>query len=129
NLGMGAKTSAVHVAINTTKRVNKAGVEKTYRSVLLRQSFRDAGKVKHRTLANLSSLPDHAVDTLRASLKGQQFVHPTQAWVITRSLPHGHVQAVQAIANGIGLESVLGPRCRHRDIIMALLVARICAPS
>lgn len=120
---------AVHVATNTTKRVNKAGVEKTYRSVLLRQSFREAGKVKHRTLANLASLPDHAVETLRSCLKGQQFVDPTQAWVITRSLPHGHIQAVESVATGIGFQRLLGKPSRHRDIIMALLVARICAPS
>lgn len=126
---MELKKLAVHVATNTTKRANKAGVEKTFRSVLLRQSFREAGKVKHLTLANLASLPDHAVETLRASLKGQQWVDPTQAWVITRSLLHGHIRAVESVAAGIGFQRLLGKPSRHRDIIMALLVARICAPS
>ena len=105
---MELRKPAVHVATNTTKRVNRAGVEKTYRSALLRQSSRKAGKIKHRTLAHLASLPDHAVEALRASLKGQQLVDPTQAWVITRSLPHGHIRAVESVAGGIGLPRLLG---------------------
>ena len=119
----------MHVATDTSKRVNKAGVEKTYRSVLLRQSFREDGKAKYRTLANLSSLPEHAIDTLRASLKGQRLVDPTQAWIITRSLPYGQVKAVDAMATDLGFQQLLGPAGRHRDIIMALLTARICKPS
>lgn len=64
----------MHVAVNTSRRVNKSGVGVEYRSVLLRTSYREAGKVKHETLANLSALPVSAVETLRASLAGKTMV-------------------------------------------------------
>ncbi|ALO68228.1 transposase [Arthrobacter alpinus] len=120
---------AMHVAVSRARRVNKAGVEVEYRSVLLRTSFREDGKVKHETLANLSALPDTAVETLRASLAGKTMVEAGTALKIMRSLPHGHVDAVYAMARGLGFEAMLGPACRERDIVMALLAARICAPS
>ncbi|AIY00843.1 putative transposase [Arthrobacter sp. PAMC 25486] len=120
---------AMHVAVNTSRRVNKAGVEVEYRSVLLRTSFREDGKVKHETLANLSALPDTAVETLRASLAGKTMVEAGAALQILRSLPHGHVDAVYAMARGLGFEAMLGPACRERDLVMALLAARMCAPS
>ncbi|MEO6529695.1 MAG: IS1634 family transposase [Specibacter sp.] len=120
---------AMHVAVNTSRRVNKAGVEVEYRSVLLRTSFRESGKVKHETLANLSALPDTAVETLRASLAGKTMLEAGAALQILRSLPHGHVDAVYAMARGLGFEAMLGPACRERDLVMALLAARICAPS
>lgn len=124
------KTSpAMHVAVNTSRRVNKSGVEVEYRSVLLRTSYREDGKVKHETLANLSALPDTAVETLKASLAGKTLVEAGAALQILRSLPHGHIDAVYAMARGLGFEAMLGPACRERDLVMALLAARICAPS
>ncbi len=119
----------MYVAVSKARRVNKAGVEIEYRSVLLRTSFREGGKVKHETLANLSALPDAAVDTLRASLAGKTMVEADAALEIMRSLPHGHIEAVYAMARGLGFESMLGPACREREIVMALLAARICTPS
>ena len=126
---MTQKAPAMHVAVSKARRVNKAGVEIEYRSVLLRTSFREGGKVKHETLANLSALPDAAVQTLRASLAGKTMVEADAALAIMRSLPHGHVDAVYAMARGLGFEAMLGPACRERDLVMALLAARICAPS
>ncbi|MEC5182555.1 IS1634 family transposase [Arthrobacter sp. CG_A4] len=122
-------TPAMHVAVNTSRRTNKTGVEVEYRSVLLRRSYREGGKVKHETLANLSALPVPAIDTLKASLAGKTMVEAGAALQITRSLPHGHIEAVYAMAKGLGFEAMLGPACRERDLVMALLAARICAPS
>ncbi|MDJ0315520.1 IS1634 family transposase [Arthrobacter sp. H35-D1] len=126
---MTQKPPAMHVAVSKARRMNKTGVEVEYRSVLLRTSFREGGKVKHETLANLSALPDSAVDTLRASLAGKTMVDADAALHIMRSLPHGHIEAVYAMARGLGFESMLGPACREREIVMALLAAQICAPS
>ncbi|WP_434616395.1 IS1634 family transposase [Arthrobacter sp. A5] len=115
--------------MNTSNRVNKNGVEVQYRSVLLRRSYREEGKVKHETLANLSALPEPAIETLKASLAGRTMVEAGAQLVLARSLPHGHIEAVYALAKGLCFESMLGPACRERDLIMALLAARICAPS
>ena len=120
---------AVHVARTKSRRVNKAGDTVEYESVLLRRSYRDGGKVKHETLANLAALPDHAVEDLRASLAGKTLIEATAGLEVTRSLPAGHVEAVAQMARGLGLEAMLGPACRERDIAMALITARVCAPA
>src|SRR5436189_5401303 len=78
-------------------------------AVLLRESYREAGKVKNRTLANLSSWPEAKVDALARVLKGQPA--PAAAaegtFEIARSLPHGHVAAVLGAARALGLEEVV----------------------
>ena len=61
---------------------------------LLRESYRENGKVKNRTLANLSPLPYQQIQLIRRVLKGDDLVPLDDAFRITRSLPHGHVQAV-----------------------------------
>lgn len=125
-----AKTQqAVHVARTKSRRVNKAGETIEYESVLLRRSYRDGGKVKHETLANLAALPERAVEDLRASLAGKTLVEATAGLEVTRSLPAGHVEAVARMASGLGLEKLLGPACRERDIAMALITARVLAPA
>ena len=63
-------------------------------AVLLRESYREEGKVKNRTLANLSTWPLPQVETLRRVLKGEPLVAPTEAFEVVRSIPHGHVAAV-----------------------------------
>ena len=122
-------TPAMHVAVQTTRRVNKSCMEVEYRSALLRRSSREDGKGKHETMANLSALPEAALETLRSSLAGKPMVEAGAGLQITRSLPHGHIEAVYAMAKGLGFEAMLGPACRERDVVMALLAARICAPS
>ncbi|GAB3264109.1 IS1634 family transposase [Arthrobacter pigmenti] len=125
-----AKTQqAVHVARTKSRRVNKAGETVEYESVLLRRSYRDGAKVRHETLANLAALPEHAVEDLRASLAGKSLVEATDGLEVTRSLPAGHVAAVQQMARGLGFEAMLGPACRERDIAMGLITARVCAPA
>src|SRR5438045_9592624 len=99
-------------------------------AILLRESYRVGGKIKKRTLLNLSSWPPAHIEGLRAVLKGGSVLPPGQdAITIKRSLPHGHVAAVLGTLRKIGLDRVLGPagnRCR--DLVIAMIVARLIAP-
>jgi hypothetical protein len=121
---MGRRSGAVHVA-----RVVRKYKDREYVSFLLRRSYRDAGKVRHETLANLSALPAHAIDALRASLAGRRLVVAEAAFEVTRSLPHGHIAAVWAMARKLGLPALLGPAGPQRELAMALIVARVCEPD
>jgi len=109
--------------------VARSGERRVYESVLVRRTYRDGGKVKHETLANLSALPGQAVDAIEAALKGTPLVTAGQAVSITGSLPHGHVAAVAAMAGRLGLPALLGPACRERDLALALITARVVAPA
>jgi Transposase DDE domain len=101
-------------------------------AILLRESYREAGKVKNRTLANLSSWPEAKVEALARVLKGQP-PPPADldgAFEITRSLPHGHVAAVLGTARELGLEELIDPvPSRHRDLVTAMAVAQVIAPD
>ena len=119
----------MHVARNKSRYVAKSGKERVYESVLLRRTFRDGPKVRHETLANLSKLPPEAVDAIEATLKGQRLVPVAEAFTITRSLPHGHVAAVTAMAHRLGFPALLGPACRSRDLALALIVSRVIRPA
>src|SRR5664280_2758113 len=115
-----AKTSgAMHVAKITTKRVDKSGQPREYVSHLLRRTYRDGARVKHETLANLTPLPQAAIDAVRASLAGKALVVAGEGLEVTGSLPHGHVAAVHAQAKALGLPGLLGPAGRDRDIALA----------
>jgi len=100
-------------------------------AILLRESYREDGKVKNRTLANLSSWPEAKVDALSRVLKGQPPpVALDGAFEITRSLPHGHVAAVLGTARQLGLEELIDlvpSRCR--DLVVAMAVAQVTAPD
>jgi hypothetical protein len=101
-------------------------------AILLRESYREDGKVKNRTLANLSSWPDAKVDALTRVLKGQPpLAAPLdEAFEITRSLPHGHVAAVLGTARQLGLDELIDPMpSRHRDLVVAMTVAQVIAPD
>ena len=99
-------------------------------AILLRESFREHGKVKKRTLANLSKWPAHLVEGLRVLLKGGVAVASfPDAFDIIRSQPHGHVAAVRAFAAKIGLDRLLGRRSRMRDLALALILSRVLAPA
>ncbi len=119
----------MHVARTPSKYVDKAGAVHRYESVLVRRSYRDGKKVRHETLANLSKLPAHAIAAIEAALKGQRLVPAGQAFTITRSLPHGHVAAVTAMAHRLGLPALLGPAGRSRDLALALIVSRVVRPK
>jgi hypothetical protein len=109
--------------------VDKQGRRRDYSSAYLRRTYRDGGKVKNETVANLSALPDHVIDLIDAGLKGQQLVPAGDAVTITRSLPHGHVAAVHAMAARLGLPALLGPAVPQRDLAMALIISRVVRPG
>jgi hypothetical protein len=119
----------MHVARNRRTYVARSGERRVYESVLVRRTYRDGGKVKHETLANLSALPDETVAAIEAMLRGQRLVPATDAVTIAGSLPHGHVAAVHAMAVKLGLPALLGPDCRERDLALALIVSRVVAPA
>lgn len=100
-------------------------------AILLRESYREAGKTKNRTLANLSRWPAERIDQLRAVLRGDQLLPAAEAVEIVRALPHGHVLAALGTARRIALDAVLPRRApqRRRDLALALIVARLLDPA
>ena len=100
-------------------------------AILLRESYREGGRVRKRTLCNLSDWPAAHIEGLRGVLKGG-IVIPAErsALSVTRTLPHGHVAAALGTAHRVGLDRILGPdgnRCR--DLALALIVSRILEPA
>jgi hypothetical protein len=126
---MAVRSGAMHVARNKRAYVAKSGEQRVYESVLVRRTYRDGGKVRHETLANLSALPEQAVAAIEATLKGERLVPAGQAVTITGSLPHGHVAAVHAMAAKLGLPALLGPAGPQRDLALALVISRVVAPG
>src|SRR5690242_21809426 len=100
-------------------------------AILLRESYRENGKVRKRTLCNLSDWPTAHVEGLRGVLKRGTVIPAEQdAFTILPSLPHGHVAAALGTARKIGLDRILrsdGDRCR--DLVLALLIARTPEPT
>jgi hypothetical protein len=119
----------MHVARIRSGHTDKQGRRREYESVYLRRTYRDGARVRHETLANLSGLPGQAVDSIEAALAGTALVPAGQAMTITRSLPHGHVAAVHAMAVKLGLPRLLGPACGQRDLALALVISRVAAPA
>ena len=127
---MPQKAGKVHVVrVTKTGYVDKQGRRRDYSSAYLRRTYRDGGKVKNETVASLSALPDRVIDLIDAGLKGQQLVPAGDAMTITRSVPHGHVAAVHAMAARLGLPALLGPAGRQRDLAMALIISRVVRPG
>ena len=120
---------AVHVTTQRRHYVGKDGVPRVYETHLLRRSYRRDGKVRNETVANLSALPPEAIDAVRACLAGKALVQAGTGFTITRSLPHGHLAAVWAVAQQLGLPALLGPVGRMRDLALALLISRAVAPA
>jgi transposase len=100
-------------------------------AVLLRESYREHGKVKVRTLANLSRWPEHKVERLQRALKGlPPKMDLAAAFEIGRSLPHGHVAAVLGTARRLGVEELIDPTpSRNRDLVLAMLIGQVIAPG
>lgn len=126
---MARRTGAMHVATIRNRYRTKAGEDREYVTHLLRRNFRDGGKVKHETLANLSALPQAAVEAVRAVLAGEGVAVAGESLTLVRSLPHGHVAALWAQAKALGLPELLGPPGRARDVAMALVIARVIRPA
>ena len=99
-------------------------------AILLRESYRQDGQVKSRTLANLTHWPPAQREALRRVLRGEPLVAPGDACEIIRSLPHGHVVAVLGTLRHLGLEQLIAPKkSRPRALVTAMIVARILAPQ
>src|SRR6266545_3394154 len=128
-LAMVRKSGAVHVVRVRKSHVDKQGVRRDYSSVYLRRTFRDGGNVRNETVANLSALPAHVIDWVEAGLKGHSLVPADTAATVARSVPHGHVAAVWAQAAALDLPGLLGPAGRHRDLALALIIARVVHPA
>ncbi len=126
---MAKRGSAVHVTTHRRHYVGVDGRERTYETHLLRRSYREDGRAKNETVANLSHLPGQVIEVIRRSLAGETLVAPDQAATVTRAVPHGHVAAVWAQATALGLPALLGPPGRSRDLAMALIVSRVVHPG
>ena len=99
-------------------------------AVLLREGWREGGRVRKRTLANLTDWPAEKVQCLRRVLKGQRLVRPEEAFTIERSLPHGHVDALLAMTRRLGLDRLIAPkRSPERDRVLAMVVGRLLHPG
>ena len=109
---------------------------KSHPTILLRESYRADGKVRKRTIANLTHWPEQLVEGLRTLLRGGVAVaRAEEALTIARSLPHGHVAAVLGTAERLGVAKLLaerrgGPASRRaRDLVLAMIVNRVIAPA
>lgn len=100
-------------------------------AILLREGYRENGKTKNRTLANLSHWPTERIEQLRAVLRGERLLPASQSVQITRALPHGHVLAALGTARRIDLDALFPRRVprRKRDLACALIIARLLDPA
>ncbi|MEL5849901.1 MAG: IS1634 family transposase [Candidatus Igneacidithiobacillus chanchocoensis] len=99
-------------------------------TILLRESYREGKKVKKRTIANLSHLPMHQVELLRAIFQGADLQPAGLGFVVERSQPAGHVDAVHRMMERLGLPGMIaGKSCPERDRVLALIAARILDPQ
>lgn len=122
---MPARNGTAHV-VTTTRKYK----DRVYHTHLLRRSYREDGTVKNETLGNLSHLPDELVDIIRRYLQGEAFAPVAQAFEITRSRAHGHVQAVETAMQRLGFASLIAAKpCRERDLVLAMVASRIVAPQ
>lgn len=98
-------------------------------AILLREGWREAGKIKKRTIANLTNWPPEVVDAIRLALKGKKQVVPEDFFTIERSLPHGRVEAILGMIRKLGLDVMISSRrCRERDLVVAMIVDRLICP-
>jgi transposase len=99
-------------------------------AILLRESFRQDGQVRKRTLANISDWPTEQIESLRRVLKGETFPSDSGSLEIIRSLPHGHVAAVIGMMRKLGLPQLIDlTRSHHRELSLAMVAARILDPQ
>jgi hypothetical protein len=98
-------------------------------AVLLREAWREGKKIRKRTVANLTHWPEEKVEALRLLLKGEKMVAAKESFVILRSLPHGHVEAVLGTIKKLGLDGLIASRrCRERDLVVAMIAERLIHP-
>jgi hypothetical protein len=101
-----------------------------YEAHLLRRTYREGGKVRNETVANLSRLPRETIELVRRSLRGEQFLSAADAFELERSLPHGHVAAVLALARRLELSRLLDRApSKQRDRAVAMICQRVLEPG
>jgi hypothetical protein len=104
--------------------------DRVYTAHLLRRSYREGGKVRKETLANLSHLPEEVIALIRGALRGQRYLAADEAFQIERSLPAGHVQAALAMARRLGLARLLDRSAsQERALCLAMIVQRVIGPG
>lgn len=114
----------MHVA-----RVVRKYKDREYVSHLLRRSYRQDGKIRHETLGNISSLPPETIELIKGSLQGTSYLPASDAISTLRSLHHGDVAAVWAMADKLGFKKLLGPACKERDLALALVCSQVVEPA
>lgn len=115
----------MHVVTN-----KRQGRHREYVTHLLRRSYREDGKVKNETLANLSHLPPEVIELIRGMLRGESYVRAGEAFEIERSLSAGHVMAALSMARRLDLARLLDRKpSRERDLVMAMICERVIAPA
>jgi transposase len=98
-------------------------------AILLREGWREGKKTCKRTIANLTNWPEEKIEALRLLLRGEPMVSARQAFVVERTVPHGHVQAVLGTIKRLGLDSIIySKRCRERDLVVAMIAERLIRP-
>jgi transposase len=118
-------TGPFHVV--TTRRQGK---HREYVAHLLRRSYREGGRVKKETVANLSHLPEEVIELIRGALRGQRFVAAEEALEVERSVPAGHVEAALTMARRLELGRLLDrPPSRERELCVAMIVQRVIGPG
>ena len=119
-----AKKQSVHVVTTESRRKGKV-----YRAHLLRRSFREGGKVKKETVANLTALGDEIVELIRAALRGKKVAPVEDFFETIRSPHHGQVHAVRIAMRRLGFDKLIAAKCcRERDLVEAMVAARILEP-
>ena len=122
---MPKRKGAIHVAKIVSRQRGKE-----YVSFLIRQSYREGGKVKHRTLGNISHLPLDTIELVRGSLQGKIYIEAHTGLTVTRTLLHGHVAAILGTLRKIGLEKMISSTpCRERDLVVSMIVSRLFDPD
>ncbi len=115
--------------MHVTTTTRRSG-DREYNATLLRRSYRQDGKVKKETLANLSHLPPDAIDAIRRVLAGETLMSVNHAFEIERSLPAGHVHAALAMGRRLELSKLLDrSACRERDLCVAMILGRVIGPG
>lgn len=115
------KLSGLYVA-----HIKREYKDKTYTSHLIRRSYRDGKKVKQKTIANISPLPETLREIISKSLKGEMFVLATEALEITRSRAHGHVAAIRKVYDDLDMDNLISNvSSKERDLIKAMIISRV----
>ena len=99
-------------------------------AILLREGWREGKKVRKRTLANLSHLPQNIIELIRRALKGEAFVAVSEAFEVIKSSLHGHVNACRTTMRRLRFDKLLASKpCRERNLVEAMVAARILEPD